>query len=85
MKVRWELLLIPGFLITILLIVSSQYVFLQGSFHRDLGLGRLSEAMNLGNYFKFFSDTFYLNTLWITIKTSALATLSTILLGFPVA
>ncbi len=85
MKVRWELLLIPGFLITILLIVSSQYVFLQGSFHRDLGLGRLSEAMNLDNYFKFFSDTFYLNTLWITIKTSALATLSTILLGFPVA
>ncbi len=85
MKVRWELLLIPGFLITVLLIVSSQYVFLQGSFHRDLGLGRLSEAMNLGNYFKFFSDTFYLNTLWITIKTSALATLSTILLGFPVA
>ncbi len=85
MKVRWELLLIPGFLITIVLIVSSQYVFLQGSFHRDLGLGRLSEAMNLGNYFKFFSDTFYLNTLWITIKTSALATLSTILLGFPVA
>ena len=85
MKVRWEFLLIPGFLITIVLIVSSQYVFLQGSFHRDLGLGRLSEAMNLGNYFKFFSDTFYLNTLWITIKTSALATLSTILLGFPVA
>lgn len=85
MKVRWELLLIPGFLITILLIVASQYVFLQGSFHRDLGLGRLSEAMSLGNYFKFFSDTFYLNTLWVTIKTSALATLSTILLGFPVA
>lgn len=85
MKVRWELLLIPGFLITIMLIVASQYVFLQGSFHRDLGLGRLSEAMSLGNYFKFFSDTFYLNTLWVTIKTSALATLSTILLGFPVA
>ena len=85
MKVRWELLLIPGFLITILLIVASQYVFLQGSFHRDLGLGRLSEALSLGNYFKFFSDTFYLNTLWITIKTSGLATLATILLGFPVA
>ncbi len=85
MKVRWELLLIPGFLVTILLIVASQYVFLQGSFHRDLGLGRLSDATSLGNYVKFFSDTFYLNTLWVTIKTSALATLATILLGFPVA
>ncbi len=85
MKVRWELLLIPGFLITVSLILASQYVFLQGSFHRDLGLGRLSDAMSLGNYFKFFSDSFYLNTLWVTIKTSALSTLFTILLGFPVA
>ncbi len=85
MKARWEYLLIPGFLITIVLIMASQYVFLKGSFFRDLGLGRLSEVMSWANYVKFFSDTFYLNTLWVTIKTSGLATLFTVLLGFPVA
>lgn len=85
MKVRWELMLIPGFLITVVLIIASQYVFLQGSFFKDLGLGRLSDTLSLANYAKFFSDSFYLNTLWVTIKTSALATLFTVLLGFPVA
>ena len=37
------------------------------------------------NYIRFFTDSFYLNTLWITVKTSALATIFTMLLGFPVA
>ncbi len=85
MKARWELFLIPGFLITVVLILSSQYVFLQGSFFRDLGLGRLSDTLSMNNYVKFFSDSFYLKTLWTTIKTSALATIFTIALGFPVA
>jgi len=37
------------------------------------------------NYLRFFTDSFYLNTLWITVKTSALAALFTLILGFPVA
>lgn len=85
MKTRWEIVLLPSFLLVGLLIVASQYVFLKGSFFKDLGLGRINDTATFVNYIRFFTDTFYLNTLWITVKTSALAALFTLILGFPVA
>jgi len=85
MKTRWEMVLLPSFLIVGILIVASQYVFLKGSFFKDLGLGRISDTATMVNYLRFFTDSFYLNTLWITVKTSALAALFTLILGFPVA
>lgn len=85
MKTRWEIVLLPSFLLVGLLIVSSQYVFLKGSFFKDLGLGRINDTATFINYIRFFTDPFYLNTLWITVKTSALAALFTLILGFPVA
>lgn len=84
-KTRWDLVLLPSFLIVGVLIVASQYVFLKGSFYQDLGLGRIGDTVELTNYLRFFTDSFYLNTLWITVKTSALAALFTLVLGFPVA
>ena len=85
MHTRWELILLPSFVIVGILIVASQFVFLEGSFYKDLGLGRTGTELQLTNYIRFFTDSFYLNTLWITVKTSGLATLFTMLLGFPVA
>ena len=85
MKTRWEIVLLPSFLLVGLLIVASQYVFLKGSFFKDLGLGRINDTVTFVNYIRFFTDSFYLNTLWITVKTSALGALFTLILGFPVA
>ena len=85
MKTRWEYVLLPSFLIVGLLIVASQYVFLKGSFFKDLGLGRIGDTASMVNYLRFFTDSFYLHTLWITVKTSGLAALFTLTLGFPVA
>lgn len=85
MKTRWGLILLPSFVIVGILIVTSQYVFLKGSFYKDLGLGRTGDVVDFVNYIRFFTDSFYLNTVWITVKTSALATLFTLLMGFPVA
>lgn len=85
MKTRWELVLLPSFIIVTVLIVASQYVFLKGSFYKDLGLGRVSDTLQFTNYIRFFTDSFFLNTLWITVKTSGLATIFTLVLGFPVA
>ena len=85
MRVRWDLLLLPSFVLMLVLLVASQYVFLKGSFFRDLGLGRTADAFELANYIRFFTDTFYLKTLWITAKTSLLATMFTLLLGYPLA
>ena len=85
MKARWELLLIPPFLVTFVLMAASQFVFLKGSFYRDLGLGRIGESLELANYIRFFSDGFYLKTLWLTLEVSALATIFTLVMGYPVA
>lgn len=85
MKTRWELVLLPSFIFMVVLIVASQYVFLKSSFYKDLGLGRVSDTLQWTNYIRFFTDNFYLNTLWITVKVSALATLFTMVMGFPVA
>ena len=85
MQGRWERLLIPPFVVTFVLMAASQFVFVKGSFYRDLGLGRIGETLELTNYIRFFTDGFYLKTLWLTIEVSALATFFTLLLAYPVA
>lgn len=85
MWVRWWILLIPPLIVGFTLVAASQFVFLRASFFEDLGLGRVGDELVLGNYVQFLTDGFYLKILWVTVKTSALAALSTLILGFPVA
>jgi len=85
MKQRWDLYLIPPFIVSFLLMAGSQLVFLNSSFYADLGLGRVGDDFTLRNYLRLFSDSFYLNAIWVTVKVSGLATIFTLLLGFPVA
>lgn len=85
MKARWDLVLLPSLLVMLLLLGASQYVFLKGSFFRDLGLGRTGDVLEATNYLRFFTDPFYLRVLWITTKVSLLATVFTLLLGYPLA
>ncbi len=85
MWVRWWILLIPPLLVGFTLVAASQFVFLRASFFEDLGLGRVGDELILGNYIQFLTDGFYLKILWVTVKTSALAALATLMLGFPVA
>lgn len=85
MWVRWWILLIPPLIIGFTLVAASQFVFLRASFFEDLGLGRVGDELIIGNYVQFLTDGFYLKILWVTVKTSALAALSTLILGFPVA
>ena len=85
MNARWRYFLVPGLVVTLVLLISSQYVFIKGSFYEDLGLGRIGDVLFLDNYVRFFTDIFYLRSLWLTIKVALLATLFTLLLGYPVA
>lgn len=85
MKARWDLLLLPPMLASLALLAVSQLVFIEGSFHRDLGIGRLAEEFDLSNYVKVFSDSFYVETLLLSIYVSAIATILTVSLAFPVA
>ena len=85
MNIRWDYLLIPSFVVSFVLLASSQLTFLRGSLSTDLGLGTLSPAIGTANYETLFTDEFYLRSLWLTIKVSAIATLCTLAMSFPVA
>ena len=85
MNIRWDYLLIPSFVVSFVLLASSQLTFLRGSLSTDLGLGILSPTIGTANYETLFTDEFYLRSLWLTIKVSAIATLCTLLMSFPVA
>ena len=85
MWVRWWILLIPPLVVGFTLVAASQFIFLRVSFYQDLGLGRIGDEVVIENYVRFLTDGFYLKILWVTVKTSALAALSTLILGFPVA
>ena len=85
MNIRWDTLLIPSLVVSLLLLAASQLTFLRGSLSADLGLGMLSPTITGANYEALFTDEFYLRSLWLTVKVSALATLFTLLLSFPVA
>ncbi len=85
MWVRWWILLIPPLIVGFALVAASQFVFLRASLFEDLGLGRTGDELLIDNYVSFLTDGFYLRILWVTVKTSALAALSTLILGFPVA
>ena len=85
MKARWEWMLIPPLVFSSLLLVVSQFVFLQGSFRRDLGVGRLGNDFGLFNYAQLLADPYYLETLKLSLFVSTAATVLTLLLAFPVA
>jgi putative spermidine/putrescine transport system permease protein len=82
---RWHYFLLPSLVVTLLLLLASQFVFIKGSFYQDLGLGRIGDELIADNYIRFFTDPFYLRSLWLTIKVSLLATVCTLLLGYPIA
>ena len=43
------------------------------------------EALTLANYVKFFTDSFYINVLWRTVRVSVIVTLACLVMGFPLA
>jgi putative spermidine/putrescine transport system permease protein len=85
MKLRWELILLPSMLISFMLLGVSQFVFLAGSLHQDLGAGLLAKTWSLSNYVQLASDSYYLDTLKLSMMVSFAATILTLLLAVPVA
>jgi putative spermidine/putrescine transport system permease protein len=85
MKARWHFVLAPSLLLSLLLLVGSQYAFLRGSFFKDLRLGRLGADFTTENYVRFFTDTLYLDSLLLTVRLSATVAILTLAIGYPVA
>ncbi|CAN5793916.1 ABC transporter permease [soil metagenome] len=85
MKARWDLLLLPSMFVSLLMLCVSQFIFLKGSLHRDLGMGMLGKSFELHNYRELATDSYYFDTLRLSVGVSSAATVLTLLLAFPVA
>ena len=85
MRRRWSLLLIPPVLFTASLLVFSQFAFLKSSFYEDLGLGRTGDRLTLQNFVLVFTDPYYLDSLWLTMRLSGSVVAATVLVAWPVA
>lgn len=47
--------------------------------------GETNAVYSIGNYIQFFTDPYYLHSLWLTIKVSLYTVIVSLLLGYPVA
>ena len=73
MKARWELVLLPPLVISLVLLLASQFVFLKGSLQRDLGMGVMAPGLTLDNFREIFTDPYFLSSLWLSIYVSTIA------------
>ena len=85
MKARWELILLPPLLLSLLLLLAPQLVFLKGSLQRDLGMGLSAPGLTLENFCEVLTDSYFLSSLWLSTYVSTVAMLITMLLAFPAA
>jgi putative spermidine/putrescine transport system permease protein len=84
-KVRWWLLILPPLVFSVGLLAATQFLFIRVSFFKDLRFGRLDGILQFTNYVTFFTDTYYLQSLWLTVKISAVVAAIALVLAYPVA
>ncbi|MCZ0953452.1 MAG: ABC transporter permease [Rhodospirillaceae bacterium] len=85
MNARWNLVLLPPAVVTLVLLFGTQFVFLRAGFYEDLGLGLIGDQLQIDNYVTAFRDSFYLGSLWLTIYLSAIVVACSLLLAYPAA
>jgi putative spermidine/putrescine transport system permease protein len=82
--VPWILLAAPLAIFLALFLAPLVNLLVLSFFRFDRTTGALAET-TAQNYVKFLSDPFYLGILWRTLKLALLTTVTTLLLGYPVA
>jgi putative spermidine/putrescine transport system permease protein len=85
MTARWGMWLLPPLLLTILMLVFTQFIFLKSSFFADLGLGQTGDQLTLENYVSVLTDPLYLRGMRLTLTLSLSVVAITLVMTFPVA
>ncbi|NBT53510.1 MAG: ABC transporter permease [Betaproteobacteria bacterium] len=84
-SIRWGQLLALPLLVSGLLLLGSQFVFLKQSIYIDLPFGKIASDWSFANFRRIATDPFYLRTLWLTTWISAAVAGLCVILGFPIA
>ena len=82
---RMWVLVSPAFLQVLLFFVLPILFLLRISFNPVDPVARYAPGFTLANYFKFYSDPFYLNTFLFTFKLTVVVTVVTLIMAYPVA
>jgi putative spermidine/putrescine transport system permease protein len=80
-----SVLLGPATLLVALGLLLPVLILLRYSFNRFEPRLMMVEALTLENYVKFFTDPFYTNVLWTTLRVALICTVICLLLAFPLA
>jgi putative spermidine/putrescine transport system permease protein len=80
-----SLLLGPATVVVVLGLLLPVLILFRYSFNRFEPRLMMVEAVTLENYLKFFTDPFYTNILWTTLRVASICTLICLLLAFPLA
>lgn len=78
-------LLSPAFLQVFFFFFLPILIFLRISFYPAANLGQYTPGFTLKSYFLFYTDPFYLKTFLFTFKLTVIVTISTLIIGYPVA
>jgi putative spermidine/putrescine transport system permease protein len=84
MSRQWNVILLPALLLTTVLLIASQLLFLTAALHEDLGQGQSAAAFSVTNFVTIVTDSYYLRSLGLSIWISLVATAMTIVAAFPV-
>ena len=80
-----SLLIGPATGVVVLGVLLPVLILFRYSFNRFEPRLMMVEAVTLENYLKFFTDPFYTNILWTTVRVASICTLVCLLLAFPLA
>jgi len=78
-------LLVPATCMVVLGLLVPILILLRYSFNKFDPRLMMLEAVTLENYVKFFTDPFYTNVFWTTLRVALLCTLVCLVLAFPLA
>jgi ABC-type spermidine/putrescine transport system permease subunit I len=84
-RYRMWILVSPAFLQVLLFFVLPILFLLRISFSPVAPVTRYAPGFTLANYFRFYTDLFYLNTFFFTVKLTVVVTIVTLLIAYPVA
>ena len=85
MRVRWGIVMLPAALLSVGLLVASQFVFLRMSLFRDRGFGLVDTEPTLSNYLRVATDSFYLSSLGLTLEVALIVVACSLIVGYPAA
>ena len=58
MKANWVVVLTPPLLVSMALLLGTQFVFLRLGFFEDLGIGQVGDELIIANYVRALSEPF---------------------------